>query len=119
MGEYWKPVNVDRKQAVHPHTVGNGLKRGEWYYRESCVLRCISELIARGAWLETDEIRAVSDYGGAFHVRGPETERPCDYHDDSIVDVHFDTNGDHDRFSTLEPILYHAYRPELFPGAAP
>jgi len=29
MGQYWKLVNLDKKEYVHPHRVGCGLKLGE------------------------------------------------------------------------------------------
>ncbi len=30
MGEYWKPVNVTRREYIHPHHVNEGLKLTEW-----------------------------------------------------------------------------------------
>lgn len=83
MGEYWKPVNLDKKQQVHPHHVGDGLKFGEWVIpSHSNTRRRVEQLVATGVWDEDDEVRIVSDYGGSEHWLGRETDRPADYHDD-------------------------------------
>ena len=29
MGQYWKPVNLDKHEYINPHQLGNGLKLGE------------------------------------------------------------------------------------------
>jgi hypothetical protein len=29
MGQYWKPINIDKKEYIHPHTLGAGLKLWE------------------------------------------------------------------------------------------
>jgi len=29
MGQYWYPVNLDKKEFIHPHKLGNGLKLWE------------------------------------------------------------------------------------------
>lgn len=59
MGEYWKPVNVTRKEWIHPHCEDEGLKWGEWSNPDSAVVS-----LMRSAWASTDEVFAVSDYGG-------------------------------------------------------
>lgn len=32
MGQYHVPVNLDRREFIHPHAMGDGLKLGEWMY---------------------------------------------------------------------------------------
>lgn len=84
MGEYWKAVNVDKRQQVHPHKVddgGNGLKWREWVTYDSNTRRRIQHLIDTGTWAG-DEIRAVSDYGGTAPLAGPPTDRPAEYGDE-------------------------------------
>ena len=65
MGEYWKPVNLTKGEFIHPHNVGCGLKLGEWNYPASRV----REIIA-ARWQPTDDVRAVSDYGGEMQLSG-------------------------------------------------
>lgn len=31
MGQYWYPVNLDKREFVHPHRLGSGLKLGEQF----------------------------------------------------------------------------------------
>jgi hypothetical protein len=69
MGEYWKPVNLTKKQSINPHAMGCGLKRGEWHHPESGVMRGIVALLAAGEWEQTDTIVAVSDYGDMFPMQ--------------------------------------------------
>lgn len=63
MGEYFKPVNVTKKEFVHPHNVGDGLKWPEWVTRDSATMRRVKSLFASGAWAKDDDVRIVSDYG--------------------------------------------------------
>lgn len=69
MGEYWKPVNLTRGEFVHPHHMNCGLKLAEWWEmwegRKSRVRRFIEE-----RWGKTDDVRAVSDYGGQQRLWG-------------------------------------------------
>lgn len=30
MGQYWKPVNIDKREFTHPHQLGDGLKLREF-----------------------------------------------------------------------------------------
>lgn len=88
MGEYWKPVNIDKQEQVHPHNVGDGLKRGEWLFWDndehdlapSATNRRVQQLRESGRWGKDDEIRAVSDCGGEIHLHGTRTTRPADYY---------------------------------------
>jgi hypothetical protein len=75
MGEYWKPVNVTRKEYLHPHSLDCGLKWREWNYPGSPVLRRMDEV-----WPEqADDVRAVSDYGGEEQLRGERTDAAVAY----------------------------------------
>lgn len=65
MGEYWKPVNVTRQEFVNPHTLGCGLKDGEWNYPDSPVMKKIHKI-----WGDNDDVRMVSDYGGERQLWG-------------------------------------------------
>lgn len=69
MGEYWKPVNVTRKEWIHPHHADEGLKWGEWTHPESNVVRYM-----KSAWADTDVIYAVSDYEGLKRIDRSATE---------------------------------------------
>lgn len=66
MGEYWKPVNLTKKEFVHPHRLDCGLKLAEWNHPDSRVLRRIEELVASGEWDHSDKVAIVSDYGGTI-----------------------------------------------------
>lgn len=78
MGEYWIPTNVTKKQFVHPHEMGDGLKLGEWMGRKSATMRRIEQLIAKGRWSNSDDIRddirAFSDYGSEIQMHGRLTD---------------------------------------------
>jgi hypothetical protein len=78
MGEYWKPVNLTRREFVHPHKVDCGLKLPEWNWDGSPVWRRINALIAEGRWSADDDIRALSDYGGEFRLKGEPTQDTYD-----------------------------------------
>jgi hypothetical protein len=70
MGEYWHPVNITRKEFVHPHTLGEGLKFREWNYRGSFTLARVQELLDLGRWSPDDDARILSDYGGEQPLPG-------------------------------------------------
>lgn len=103
MGEYWKPVNVTRKQYIHPHRVDEGLKLAEWTWsRDSHVLT----LALRLGWSVRDDIRIVSDYGGDLRV--------TDAAKASEAEIGYDSLGE--RFAdvrTAEPGQPHEEDPEL------
>lgn len=92
MGEYWKPVNVDKRQQVHPHRVGDGLKWREWVSEEqdepetepfdSDTRRTVQRLIQEGKRSADDEVRIVSDYGGSVPWLGKRTNRSAEYDDE-------------------------------------
>lgn len=65
MGEYWKPVNLTKREYIHPHDCGDGLKLGEWTYPGSPTLQLMAEL-----WSDTDVVVYVSDYEGAIVAHG-------------------------------------------------
>lgn len=63
MGEYWKPVNLTRKEYINPHDFGCGLKKSEWAFEGSPVL---NEIVKR--WQPGDVVVHISD-GGKLHGR--------------------------------------------------
>jgi hypothetical protein len=65
MGEYWKPVNLTKREYIHPHDVNAGLKLGEWNYPESPVMKLMAE-----RWEPADSVIFVSDYDGLQLYRG-------------------------------------------------
>ena len=70
MGEYWFPVNLTRKQFIHPHDLGCGLKLAEWTYPGSPVLEAVSR------WNKEDSIGILSDYDGWVPVTACESGPP-------------------------------------------
>ncbi len=109
MGEYWKPVNLDKQQQVHPHRVNDGLKWREWVSDnegdpqseplDSHTRAEVARLIAIGVWSDRDEVRIVSDYDGSVHWLGEQTDRDAKYDDDWQ-----DANGlRHSREASADP----------------
>ena len=84
MGEYWFPVNLTRREYIHPHRVGNGLKLGEWWGYESNVVKLMDR-----EWPNTDDVRAISDYGGKMRLRGSGDDPYPDYEtfEDELTDI--------------------------------
>jgi hypothetical protein len=83
MGQYFYLVNVDKKQFIHPHQIGNGLKIGEqlgWKYSTEVVAKLLASersdihpLI--GEW-RGDHVGFAGDYGSSAAVEDyplPET----------------------------------------------
>lgn len=81
MGEYWKPVNLTRGEFIHPHHWDCGLKLAEWNSRDSPVMRVIRE-----RWKSSDDVRAVSDYGGQLQLSG---HGNADWPDYDTLEEHF------------------------------
>lgn len=77
MGEYWKPINVTRRQYIHPHHVDEGLKLAEWTCRGSRVLALLA------AWSPDDDVRVLSDYEGDIRVtsQARESTEKVEYED--------------------------------------
>lgn len=74
MGEYWLPVNVTKREYIHPHELGCGLKHAEWNWDGSVVWNRINELFDRNEWSKGDDIRATSDYSSEKQLFGEEIE---------------------------------------------
>ena len=74
VGEYWKPINLTKREFIHPHELGCGLKLGEWHHHDSLVMRRVQELLDQGRWSPTDDIRILSDYGGEMQMYGQPRE---------------------------------------------
>jgi hypothetical protein len=72
MGEYWKPVNVTRREYIHPLDLGDGqdlgigLGHGVGPDENSKMVRFMAERWP-GA---SDQILLVSNYGGSMLLRG-------------------------------------------------
>lgn len=77
MGEYWKPVNVTRREYIHPHDLNCGLKLREWSYPDSRVMKMISE-----RWSKTDTVVAVSDYGDSHVITQVQMDDEIPSYDD-------------------------------------
>jgi hypothetical protein len=70
MGEYWKPVNMTKREYIHPHHMDCGLKLGEWNHESTPVRKLIDSRWAG------DDVRAVSDYGGEMQIAGESNGEP-------------------------------------------
>lgn len=82
MGVYWKPVNVTLREYLHPHRLGDGLKRAEWVpHPDSATNLRIAALFESGEWSRADDIRAVSDAGSEEQLFGERTE-VCVFYDE-------------------------------------
>jgi len=46
MGQYWKPVNLDKKEFLHAHKLGDGLKLIEIAYSSHGVMAAVALLLA-------------------------------------------------------------------------
>jgi hypothetical protein len=104
MGEYWKPVNVTRREFIHPHSLNNGLKLGEWTWPDSSVVR------AMAMWSDSDDVRIVSDYGGEIQVCGtPDDE--VDYHDLGTVFKEVTETSDNSR--AMAALVYEAVKDRI------
>lgn len=77
MGEYWKPVNVTRREYIHPHDLNCGLKLNEWHYPKSRVMRMIAE-----RWSDTDTIVAIGDYSGQLTLTRVQMDDEIPSYDD-------------------------------------
>ena len=84
MGEYWKPVNVTRRELIDPHRLGCGLKLREWNYPSSPVLNLID-----AKWASTDDVRAVSEEGRQQQLSGTPGGPSPNYREltDDYVDI--------------------------------
>jgi len=67
MGQYFKIVNLDKKEWLHPHQLGDGLKFGE--FTEGPTMLALAFLLSRGVdgkgsgtWAG-DRIVVCGDYG--------------------------------------------------------
>lgn len=60
MGQYYLIVNVDKKEYIHPHNFGNGMKLMEWSWNGNRVIKALSNLMM-GDW-KGDRVYVVGDY---------------------------------------------------------
>lgn len=91
MGEYWKPVNLTRREFIHPHHMDCGLKLGEWWeWNDKPVDSPVRRLMDQ-RWPAADDVRAVSDYGGQLRLRGDGDAPWPDY--DTLEDEFTEVDG--------------------------
>ena len=62
MGQYYKPVNLDKMQFVYSHSYDNGLKLMEHSWINNSFVRVVEELIAKGGDWYGDRIVWAGDY---------------------------------------------------------
>lgn len=62
MGQYYKPINIDKKQYVYSHDFGNGLKLMEHSYVGNNFVKVVEALIAEGGAWHGDHIVWAGDY---------------------------------------------------------
>lgn len=62
MGQYFKPINLDKKQYVYSHDFGNGLKLMEHSYIGNDFVKVVEALIAEGGAWHGDRIVWAGDY---------------------------------------------------------
>jgi hypothetical protein len=77
MGQYYKPINLDKKQYVYSHDFGNGLKLMEHSYVGNNFVSVVEALIAEGGAWHGDHIVWSGDY--ADPEKG-KTKRVPDWH---------------------------------------
>lgn len=81
MGEYWMPVNLTRREFIHPHHMDCGLKLGEWWEWNDQPVRSPVRDVMERRWSQADDVRAVSDYGGKLQLWGEPGDRPWPEYD--------------------------------------
>jgi hypothetical protein len=62
MGQYYKPINIDKKQFVYSHDYGNGLKLMEHSWLGNTFVGVVEDLIAEGGDWHGDRIVWAGDY---------------------------------------------------------
>ena len=73
MGQYYKPINIDKKQYVYSHDFGNGLKLMEHSYVGNNFVQVVEGLIAEGGAWHGDRIVWAGDY--ADFEKGAKVQR--------------------------------------------
>lgn len=74
MGQYYKPINLDKKQYVYSHDFGNGLKLMEHSWVGNEFVNVIETLVAEGGEWYGDRIVWAGDY--ADPEKSEKTGRP-------------------------------------------
>jgi len=62
MGQYYKPINLDKKQWLYSHSYGNGLKLMEHSWIENNFVQVVENLIKKGGAWHGDKIVWAGDY---------------------------------------------------------
>lgn len=71
MGQYWYPVNLDKKEFIHPHKLGTGLKLWEQLANHPGIGAALIVLMAA-----MPEARGGGDFDLDANWHGPEREVP-------------------------------------------
>lgn len=88
MGEYWKPVNLTKREYIHPHDLRDGLKLDEWGHFGPHTMAMI-----RDRWQCDDTVVYVSDYGGFRLVSGVGCENDSPAYDSLDDDGYMRISG--------------------------
>jgi hypothetical protein len=62
MGQYYKPISIDKKQFVYSHAYGNGLKLMEHSWIGNPFVGIVEDLVAEGGAWHGDRIVWAGDY---------------------------------------------------------
>ena len=73
MGEYWKPINITRREFIDPQRLSCGLKLSEWFYESSPVVRLMN-----AKWSRSDVVWAIGDEGARVQLVGADAPPPQD-----------------------------------------
>lgn len=100
MGEYWKPVNLTRREFIDPQ-LSCGLKLPEWNHIHSSVRTRIADLVVRGIWSADDDIQALSDYGSSMPLQFLKAGQDLSEEDAELI--YGDLGDDYLDVSTRDP----------------
>ena len=84
MGQYYKPVNLDKKKFVYSHDYGNGLKLMEHSWIDNDFVAIVENLIKKGGDWYGDRIVWAGDYAknepkrkhNLYHIVGENSIKP-------------------------------------------
>jgi hypothetical protein len=68
MGQYWKPVCVDRNESIHPHSYGEGLKLMEHSWKQAPVMRVVCKLLMPNQPWHKTRLLWVGDYADGYEI---------------------------------------------------
>ena len=93
MGQYWYPVNLDKKEFIHPHKLGNGLKLWEQLANHPGTGAALVILTAampepRGGWDIRNADGVVGRWAGDRIALVGDYAEPNDLPDDDAAEVY-------------------------------